>query len=71
MRRILLLSLLLVACDPCDEQERKIEVAFGDAFDELELEFARDAGWECQREGSLRDGFGRTIGTRYRCTKCG
>src|SRR5690606_35687228 len=71
----LLLPLALFGCgilDPCDEEERVVEVEYGDLYEltKLALDNYRKAGWDCRSDGTIRDGFGRAIGTRYVCTRC-
>jgi hypothetical protein len=72
MKRLLLV-LLLVACKdqgPCDTEI--VELVPGEPFFDIRLgllERYEELGYECDSE-SIRDAQGRSIGTKYTCTKC-
>ena len=70
---ILACALLASACsnDDCMDDRRVVEVSGGTSgLGEVLLQQYRNDGYDCRSEGSIRDAFGRTIGTRYVCTKC-
>lgn len=65
--------LFLAGCGtaPCDRLV--IELVYDDPFYDFNarsLETAERNGWDCASVGAIRDGFGRSIGTRYECRKC-
>ena len=73
------LALTLGGCGilGCEEQQEVYELEYNwmgtggpDPLEELGLKFARDGGWACNSDGSIRNAAGTVIGERYRCTKC-
>jgi len=70
---ILACTLLAGACsnDDCMDDRRVVEVSGGTReLSEALLQLYRNEGYNCRSEGSIRDAFGRVIGTRYVCAKC-
>jgi hypothetical protein len=56
----------------CKEDRQVVEVDFGSTFFEIQQRIVdswRARGYNCEGE-SVRNAFGRTIGTKYTCTKC-
>lgn len=79
MERILAVLGLAVLCNACgvfggcELQTQTLELVYSDTFYDIRLKLLNDYradGWSCKDDGAIRDGFGRTIGTRYVCTKC-
>lgn len=57
----------------CSQERQVVETEFGSIFYDLQrarLDTYRRQGFDCRSDGSIRDAFGRSIGTRYVCTKC-
>lgn len=57
----------------CDERSRVYEITYGGPFEATErsqLERAIENGWDCVRDGSIRDARGNVIGERHICTIC-
>lgn len=76
MRRLVMMAVLVMAgcSNPfCSEDRRVVEVTRDPILRGLEqhqLDTYRRQGYDCRSDGSVRDGFGRSVGTRYVCTKC-
>ena len=72
----LTLALILWACstEPCTVETKIFEILYSDLPIYIELQedwvrFAKEDGFDCPSE-TLRNAFGRAIGTKWTCTRC-
>jgi hypothetical protein len=71
--KYLLLILLVSGCKlTCQDVTRTLELVPGDPFFDVNislLDAYQKQGYDCDYV-AIRDGFGRSIGDRWTCTKC-